>query len=351
MAARAPRLRAWTTTALPSTRPLLPQDPFQLLLQLLPGLLAHPSDARFADSGGPLTSSLDCTAHRRPAEVLRALLAALHPAVVSQAAAAATGGVRSAAEMAAALAASPPLASALESAVCSQLLPYLQRAALLVALLTGAPAPAPPALAGGSAAPAVAVRLQQLGLPPVLAALQSPAASSLALPPDAVAALPRASSELSVRAGEEQWAVAVLPPPPAPKLLQLPASYQVRPAGQAWQCSRQPLLLLLLLPLRGSCYQAESSSISCGTQGWYLSLGRATCSACGQVPSEPALCLRCGAVLWCGGERRDRPWCLCACSLRDAGGPCMTPTACLTLLLPPHAPVATAGDAWVAAGR
>ena len=207
-----------------------PQDPFALLLQLLPALLGHPGDARFAPTG-PLASSLECIAHRRPAELLRALLAVLYPIAAAQAAAAATGGARSAADTAAALAASPPLASALESAVCSQLLPFLQRAAVLLSLLSGAPAPAPPALDGGSAAPAVAALLQQLGLPPVLAALQSPAAASLQLPPGAAAALPAASTELSLRAGQEQWVVAVLPPPSPPKLLQLPLSYQVRP----WQ--------------------------------------------------------------------------------------------------------------------
>lgn len=51
------------------------------------------------------------------------------------------------------------------------------------------------------------------------------------------------------------------------------------------------------------CCTALSPAWPALPQGWYLSLGKRTCSVCGATPTEPALCLRCGVVLCCNGRR------------------------------------------------
>ena len=111
--------------------------------------------------------------------------------------------------------------------------------------------------------------------------------------------------QLSVHAGQRQWEVAVPPLPPAPKLMQLPASYQVRAGGVCWGLSCQQLVCLWLMKHDGGSAPHLFSFIhpSLLVQGWYLSLGNRPCSACGSAPSEPALCLRCGAVVCCNGRR------------------------------------------------
>lgn len=201
--------------------PSASQDPFALLLLLLPALLSRP-DSLAAEDG------LACSSHRQPAAVLRALLALLHPVAAGQAVALATNSCRPVAEAAAAAASSPPLSSALESAAASQLLPWLQRTRLLSALLSGAAPPPAPDVSSGSAGPAAAAVVGALGLPQLQAALQSPAAGALAPPAGTPAWQQPSTMQLSVHAAQRQWAVAVPPLPPAPKLLQLPMSYQVR---------------------------------------------------------------------------------------------------------------------------
>lgn len=199
------------------------QDPFALLLQLLAGLLARPA------------TSLACAAHTQPGAVMQALTAVLYPAAAGQAVCLAVDGSAPVTEVMAAAATSPPLASALEGAVAAQLLPWLQRVSLLAALLAGGPAPASPAVQGGAAAAAVASLLQPLRLPAVAQALQHPAAGALAPalvpPPPCLPGAP--GTQLSMRAAQRQWEVAVRPPPGAARLLQLPASFQV-----SWQAVR-----------------------------------------------------------------------------------------------------------------
>ena len=67
--------------------------------------------------------------------------------------------------------------------------------------------------------------LQQLHLPSLTSALQSPAAGCLAVARGSSCPA-RGGLELSILAGQ-QWEVSSLPLPAAPKLLQLPTSYQV----------------------------------------------------------------------------------------------------------------------------
>ncbi len=268
------------------------QDPFALLLVLLPALLSVPD-------GGAAEDSLSCSSHRQPAAVLRALLALLHPAAAGQAVALATDSSRPVAEAAAAAASSPPLASALEGAAASQLLPWLQRARLLLALLSGSAPPPAPDVSSGSAGPASAALAAALGLPPLQAALRSPAAGALAPPAGTPAWQLGSTMQLSVHAAQRQWAVVVPPLPPAPKLLQLPASYQVSGRGGE-RCRGVWLLAWLRQSITRRCAMPARIML---LQGWYLSLGSRNCSVCGAAPSEPALCLRCGEVVCCGGRR------------------------------------------------
>jgi hypothetical protein len=236
----------------PSSSAYLPnQDPFALLLTLLPALLSRP------DSGAA-EDSLSCSSHLQPAAVLRALLALLHPVAAGQAVALATGSSRPAAEAAAAASSSPPLASALESAAGSQLLPWLQRARLLSALLSGSgPPPAPDfASPAGLAATAVA---SSLGLPPLAAVLQSPAAGALAPPAGPPVWQLPSTMQLSVHAAQRQWAVAVPPLPPAPKLLQLPTSYQVGCRGAfTWVCCPAVDVVLFAAACTSLCFKGWS---------------------------------------------------------------------------------------------
>ncbi len=213
------------------------QDPFALLLQLLAALLTWPA-------GVTPGSSPVCTAHSQPAAVLEALLAVLYPAVAGQALGLALGSSASSAaavaEAVGAMAGSPPLASAAEGAVSVALLPWLQRGALLLALLRGQPAPPPPAARPGSTTSAAAALLQQLHLPPLAAALQQLATGNLplvAVPPAGVPSPP--GVQLSIHAGGRLWEVAAPPPPAAPQLLQLPASFQVMSA--TFEMARQHL--------------------------------------------------------------------------------------------------------------
>lgn len=234
------------------------QDPMSLLLQLLAALLTRPADM--------LDPSLTCSAHTQPAAVLQALLTVLYPAAAGQALCLAIGGGCALGDAVSAMAGSPPLASAVEGSVSSQLLPWLQRAALLSALLAGTPAPAP-AETGTSAGAALSALLQRLHLPPLAEALQSAAAASLPASPP-VPGLPGPPGvQFSISAAGRHWTVVNRPPPVAAQLLQLPASFQA----------------------------------------WYLSMGSQRCSACSQPPAEPALCMRCGAVVCCGGRRCHGP--------------------------------------------
>lgn len=271
------------------------QDPFALLLSLLPALLSRPDSS--AVEGG-----LTCSSHRQPAAVLRALLSLLHPVAAGQAVALATGSSHPVAQAATAAASSAPLASALEGAAASQLLPWLQRVCLLSALLSNAAPPPAPDVSSGSAGPAAASLAASLGLPLLQVALQSPAAGALAPPAGTPVWQLPSTMQLSLHAAQRQWEVAVPPLPPAPKLMQLPASYQVRASGVCWGLYCHQLICLWPMKHHGSLFQFLPLITSL-LQGWYLSLGNRPCSACGSAPSEPALCLRCGAVVCCNGRR------------------------------------------------
>lgn len=319
------------------------QDPFALLLQLLAALLTRPGAAQ-------PSNSLVCSAHTQPAALLQALLAVLYPAAAGQALALALGGgAATTAEAVAAMAGSPPLASAVEGAVSAALVPWLQRGALLLALLQGQPAPAAPTGMPGSAVAAAAALLQRLRLPPLPAALRQPAASGLRPAAAQPIGMPgHLGTQLSVRVAGRLWEVAARPLPVAAQLLQLPTSFQVRgfalladndlsglrlgwlpslhaPASRASAPVVMPAALLqvasklpplaLLRPLtqistatpHPLTSPSPSPTFQHACQAWYLSMGSHPCSACGQQPSEPALCLRCGAVVCCGSRRCHGP--------------------------------------------
>jgi hypothetical protein len=172
-------------------------------------------------------------------------------------------------------------------------------------------------VAAASAADAAGELLAALRLPPLVEALQDPAArvlsQSIGAPGSAATGL-----ELSLTVGGQQWTVVSAPLPQPPKLLQLPSAYQVRCSGQpALMCfSVLPLFRSLACPSRLMCvlrsvYPVRPHPSSCLAnhvgacvivQAWYISLGQAPCSSCGQVPQEPALCLRCGALLCCASR-------------------------------------------------
>lgn len=234
------------------------QEPFVLTLQLFATLLARPTR-------GVGAVGLTCSAHVQPHAILEALLAVLYPAAAGQAVARAAS------------------TAAAETSAIGQLLPWIRRAALLMQLLGGSPLSRAPAAAstGGAAAAALEALLQQLRLPPLCIALQSPAAAGQHV--DVPAPVPATT-------------------PYAAQLLELPSSYQVRRSRFPRRIVVLPLhssnagwlLLLLLLALLLS-------------QGWYLSLGTRRCSVCDELPSEPAMCLRCGAILCCGGRHCQGP--------------------------------------------
>ena len=270
--------------------------------------------------------------HWRPAALLQALLPLLYPVAVGQAAVLATGSERDVWQVAAALEASPPLASALERAVAAQLAPWLQRVAVLSALLTGAAAPP----AAAATPEAVGALLQQLRLPLPWEALRLPTARSLPaksplphLRKAALAALTPAGVSLSVPAAGATWTVAGLPPPGPPQLLQLPAEYQARRGRRrVW--------------------------------GWQAGPGAASC-AHPAAPLDPALCsppphptcpLRAGTCPWegvlappaaaCPPSRRcacvAAPWCAAAGSAARARrarcAPCPLPLRSMGMLQP-----------------
>jgi hypothetical protein len=198
----------------------------------------------------------------------------------------------------------------LQDALCSLLLPLLRRARVLLALCRGeAPPPLP---AQARPAEAAAVLLRDLGLPGVLETLRT------------LGELPRPLTMLHRVLGGGAFGTADASALQRAPLLSVAGLglAGVRPAAAFGGFDAQPGLKLTVAPAPAP---PRLLSLPAAYQPWFLELSKEQCGACGRVPQELALCLRCGAAMCCGGQGCEGPaeWVsmcrgtACLCALRD----------------------------------